>query len=75
MEVKEYVKRVKVSLVNLAKLNRLSDLAPNKRVIYSYLKPFNYSSYIRVNEWMSTIIILSLLYHPTDIFINEYVGI
>lgn len=32
MEVKEYVKRVKVSLVNLAKLNRLSDLAPNKRV-------------------------------------------
>lgn len=27
MEVKEYVRRVKVSPTNLAKLNRLSDLA------------------------------------------------
>lgn len=36
MEVKEYVKHVKVSLVNLAKLNRLSDL-PNKYVPFCIL--------------------------------------
>lgn len=36
MEVKEYVKHVKVSLVNLAKLNRLSDL-PNKYVSFCIL--------------------------------------
>jgi len=36
MEVKEYVKHVKVSLVNLAKLNHLSDL-PNKYVSFCIL--------------------------------------
>lgn len=66
MEVKEYVKHVKVSLVNLAKLNCLSDL-PNKYVSFCILNHLNTFCIFAIRVDVHHNIILSSDRH----FINE----